>query len=113
MGRQLKFRAWDKIKREMVKFPILLSSFPSTEPENVVVIINDNYDIMQYAECCDKNGKDLYDGDIVIADWHWTEPHVVELPDDYYAFTEFSLSNETIEILGNEYENPELLKGKQ
>lgn len=63
----------------------------------------------QYAEHKDKTDKKIYAGDIVVADWHWTEPHVIELPDDYYAFTEFGLTENVVTVIGNIYENPELL----
>lgn len=55
----------------------------------------------------DADGVDVFDGDIVVADWHWTEPHVVTLPDDWYAFFEYLVvppAEAGLRVVGNVYE---------
>ena len=72
--------------------------------------------IMQYTGLKDKNGKEIYEGDIFRAKhdfgpggWH-----------EEIGTVSFNLMNgyqwnywdyENLEIIGNKYENPELLKG--
>ncbi|KKL81840.1 hypothetical protein LCGC14_1990710, partial [marine sediment metagenome] len=41
--------------------------------------------------------------------YHWTKPHAIELPSDYYDFSEYSLNGEDLEVIGNICENPELI----
>ena len=91
----------------------------------------------QYTGLHDKNGKEIYEGDIVIGSekesgfppYDSTKPRVVEFrngcwcfdagryDDDWIRFGFWTASNEgktrlkQLEIIGNIYENPELLKG--
>jgi len=112
--RDIKFRAWDHREGKMWE--------PIIRPDGVLMTDNlyggytTYYDqipsdpLMQYTGLKDKNGVEIYEGDVVVAAWHWTEPHLVELPDDYYDFQEYALGSEELEVLGNIYENPELLE---
>ncbi len=116
--REIKFRAWDKVNFKMVykdlDYQLRLLEGCQCEPrckdesKGEVNFIGYPADcpifaMMQYTGLKDKNGQDIYEGDIVVADWHWIKPHVIELPDDY----DFIELINTIEILGNKYENPE------
>jgi len=66
----------------------------------------------------DKNGKEIYEGDIVREDYDWFEKHftdifVVEIPNIYYAENDDNHPLETdkeCEVIGNIYESPELNK---
>ena len=44
--------------------------------------------------------QEIYSGDIVVASYHWTEWHVVELPSDFYDISEFALADD-LSICGN------------
>ena len=58
----------------------------------------------------DRNGKEIFDKDIVTADYHWIKPHIMEFPEDFYDFPEYTLSGGDLEVIGNIYENPELVE---
>ena len=123
-----KFRAWDSAKKEMFK-----DTFAITESGQVVVVEQenvmcppdyvfvDNLVIMQSTGLKDKNGKDVFVGDIikctrgclheVYIEKEYGGTFIGGMPAVYlkdlgegYAWTEHE------EIIGNIYENPELLE---
>ena len=99
--RQIKFRAWD------TQFKRMLNNVAVCD--GIVPHIGHHCEVMQFTGLKDKNDKEIYEGDIVKAKYHWDEPHVIALPTDYYDFTEYTLDGEDMEVIGNFYENPELL----
>ena len=136
MSRPIKFRAWDKIDKRMMYRDVFDRNWYAT-PKNdeggchtIRSIHPDDKQrvvLMQFTGLNDKNGKEIWEGDIVKY-WHESEleegARVTEIEwcgEDYPAFdlkhndcTEINgLSNYGacghIEVLGNIYENPELL----
>ena len=79
---------------------------------------NENYEVMQYTGLKDKNGKEIYEGDIINIQYDVTvqiEKAVIEYRGaSFYAVTNadtWELDNyEEIAVIGNIYENPELLE---
>ncbi len=63
MNRELKFRAWDKHKKAMI-FPYEGDFIRWHAPSNW----RDCYEVMQFTGLTDKNGKEIYEGDILQTD---------------------------------------------
>ncbi len=122
MKREIKFRAWVKDKRfgqEM--FNIVMISWM----QNGEVILSGrggsvhlkDCEIMQYTNLKDKNGKEIYEGDIFhigdekikyIVEWHDSGLKGRQYNNkSYVGIDHWHLD---LEIIGNIYENPELLK---
>ncbi len=53
--------------------------------------------------------QNIYEGDIVIASYHWTEWHIIRLPQDFYDIQEFALGDD-LSVVGNIFMNPEMAK---
>ena len=134
MTREIKFRAWDKVNNKMM-FPstigfgnvnnrvVVMASLEIDE--NTMALNNDglrfkdDFELMQYTGLKDKNGKEVYEGDILKSDLDEVMIDTVEWDADGVSFhlknvsTGFSqlrIEDWEWEVIGNIYENPELLK---
>jgi uncharacterized phage protein (TIGR01671 family) len=124
--RELKFKIWDKVDKKML----------DSDTTTIVITLggvsteySGRYELIQYTGMNDKNGKEIYEGDICIC----TEEH--RLQNYYYVvewiFAGFQLVTyrktghgisdginqgyfedaEGMEVVGNIYENPDMLGG--
>ena len=125
--REIKFRAWDKTKNIMI-YPKDLSIFTINLVGEIFAIdghaekLNkDEFILLQYTGLKDKNGKEIWEGDIVEYPQVFDEPKNVgeiKYNDEFASFDiqgwfgGYGLCSnvDSIEIIGNIYENPELLK---
>ena len=122
---KIKFRAWDKtIPDSMFYFPPI----PIVHAWMRILQDPDNYEIMQFTGLKDKNGKEIYEGDIL----NWTGKRSKDTSKFAYRYIiifedgifGYRLGNaqvnkteplqglvelETYEVIGNIYENPKLL----
>lgn len=128
MDNRFKFRAWNTDERVM-RYDIENGYYDPdwTDAQGAHLDFNDiiNNDeifvIMQCTGLADKTGKLIYEGDIVtcndnplkgVIEWHYRELHFqcgwnnkLGAGDIYYLVRDCEL-----EVIGNIYENPELLK---
>ena len=132
--REIKFRAWDKLSKEM--FNVESINFQERKVYRDIVSYRkfNDIELMQYTGLKDKNGKEIYEGDIVKfkdcsidgtkefynigvieREGKRDELTISQLIFEKSYFTEnyMDFINQTFElseIIGNIYENPELLK---
>lgn len=119
MSREIKFRAWNPYRERM------LPSSPLYEIVAGGIFPSQCYDhLMQYTGLKDKNDVEIYEGDIVLIDNADTNDHgqYVSLPSKVFydagCFNVFPDYDEELllsvadkcTVIGNIYENPELLE---
>lgn len=118
--RDKKFRAWSTDDKGFY-VPVINQRGKSCDLWYGYEVVGENDDpIMQYTGLKDKNGTEIYDGDIVEADQDTYE--VIWNTDCClgYGWGLWSITNKgfrkldgfsTYSVIGNIYENPELLEG--
>lgn len=120
--REIKFRAWHKGKKiigNVLGIDILHKEiFFSNENVDCYEHVDfKNIELMQYTELKDKNNKEIYEGDIVTL--HNSKYKVIFLSEEArfvlrddefeYEIPFTNNNNKRMEVIGNIYENPELL----
>jgi uncharacterized phage protein (TIGR01671 family) len=128
--REIRFRAWDKTTKTMLyiepfEYIHIMTGkcrFDDGLIDDGHYLERDDFILMQFTGLKDKNGKDIYEGDILS---HfegkyqiiYNDNHACFMADGFYEaryddpcniFEE--IERHQVEIIGNIYENPELLK---
>ena len=118
--REIKFRAWDKINKDM--FNVESINFQERKVYRDIVSYREFNDIelMQYTGLKDKNNKEIYKGDILFESFGERYYKVVfengsfraEFEGDFeeHSFDLIDVVLHRCEIIGNIYENPELME---
>ena len=146
MSREIKFRAFIKhlqilVKIESIDFITKMVEVDLTGGEGDTTWFTfENVELVQYTGLKDKNGKEIFEGDIIYWEidngvgiesytaivkwseslveegWNQTYKWLVGYTGNYYCGSYDELStpaayNDALQITGNIYENPELLEG--
>jgi len=129
--REIKFRVWDKIHNRM--FPVSCMALFNEGKVNVYIdgeqrisdinntLFSHDLELMQFTGLFDKNGKEIWEGDIIEC-WHEGDFNAtrqtcyVSYGDGFWQLDfgsqTFPFGDEKFsefEVIGNIYENPELL----
>lgn len=136
MNREIKFRVWDKYKKQM--YPISSIDYDIFSQEIRIIAVghengmctayNKNHnsekcditalELMQYTGLHDENGKEIYEGDILKGTFYG-----FPMPEYDYVFQIYWDEKEKgfmanyfepseCKVIGNIYDNPELLGGE-
>jgi uncharacterized phage protein (TIGR01671 family) len=128
MSREIKFRVFDKNENDFVKWELLNDGI--IDLYHLFFAKDENLIIQQFTGLKDVNGKEIYEGDIIKC-----KPLDVIHPQDLFKYNNFEFltssvywskeyccfetdfnsscfvdSENVIEVIGNIYENPELLQ---
>lgn len=134
--REIRFRAWSKSYKKMVYFDLRGRNIVCGDIYDGLALCDESFDrgfeylnsddefvVMQYTGLQDKNGKKIFEGDILLGKYSYglKQREIVEWLKSFTGFSPFNRYDSDFgdyyeigrcEVIGNIYENPELLPGK-
>ena len=135
MNREIKFRVWDKelenmfyngkwVNNDSFVFDLLTGDLYLKDLEDNQVYKyheQDRFIITEYTGLKDRNGKEIYEGDICLSEkqykcyveWNKDEASFYFIdPMDGKSMIDTLTAPEKVQVIGNIYENPELCEEK-
>jgi uncharacterized phage protein (TIGR01671 family) len=124
MNREIKFRAWYASRQKMINSEMLFineeSDHGTCSLDTTIKNLKSDYILMQFTGLHDKNGKEIYEGDVIAVDGEdkpmkitWGERQATFcIESEAWVFPHYfgeALESKDCVVIGNIYENPELL----
>ncbi len=122
--KEMRFRAWDNSIKKMID-PIQIQQFEfrgdTTKgmrihytSEEAYTVFTDDFELMQYTGLKDKNGRRIYEGDVVKFVVAYTDKtiseNIIEITFWEGGFWHHGFRPEQCEVIGNIYKNPDLIR---
>ena len=118
--REIKFKAWDKLNKEMFNVESINFQERRVYRDTVSYREFNDIELIQYTGLKDKNNKEIYEGDILFESFGERYYRVIfkngsfstEFKGDFeeYSFDLIDVVAQSCEVVGNIYENPELME---
>ena len=110
--REIKFRAWDGARITDENAVIIYCDGSTAVFDRFGDVVNKQLVLLQFTGLHDKNGKEIYEGDILKWDEKkWGCPYLEVCEWNYGLLNmRFNDWKDHCEVVGNIYENPELLE---
>lgn len=118
MSRVIEFRSWDKESQQI--FEVAAIDFENggvrykdNPSGNVIDALFEQIELLQYTGLPDKNGTKIFEGDVVKFEAN-NRRYEVKFTGGCFEFGGWSVGaySKQIEVIGNIFENPEILKGE-